>query len=49
MQVFLCELVSKFSFALPADGAPRTSFAGTLQPTMPNGQKGALVLVERVI
>ncbi|KAJ7355268.1 cytochrome P450 [Mycena albidolilacea] len=49
MQVFLCELVSKFSFALPTDGAPRASFAGTLQPTMPNGQKGALVVVERVI
>ncbi|KAJ7790713.1 cytochrome P450 [Mycena olivaceomarginata] len=41
MQLFLCELVGKFSFALPAEGAPRTKFAGLLQRTMPNGQKGA--------
>ncbi|KAJ7843795.1 cytochrome P450 [Mycena olivaceomarginata] len=48
MQLFLCELVGKFSFALPAEGAPRTKFAGLLQPTMPNGQKGAPVLIKRV-
>ncbi|KAJ7806801.1 cytochrome P450 [Mycena olivaceomarginata] len=49
MQVILSELVGKFSFALPVEGAPRTRFAGTLQPIMPNGQKGALVLIRRLM
>jgi hypothetical protein len=49
MQVILSELVGKFSFALPLEGAPRTRFAGTLQPIMPNGQKGALVLIRRLM
>ncbi|KAF8202631.1 cytochrome P450 [Mycena galopus ATCC 62051] len=48
MQVFLCELVGKFSFALPAEGPPRTRFAGTLQPAMLDDQKCALLLIERV-
>ncbi|KAJ7897582.1 cytochrome P450 [Mycena olivaceomarginata] len=48
MQLFLCELVGKFSFTLPAEGAPRTKFAGLLQPTMSNGQKGAPVVIKRV-
>jgi len=48
MQVFLCELVGKFSFALPADGPARTRWAATLLPIMCNGQKGAHLGIERI-
>lgn len=49
MQIFLCELVGKFSFELPAEGAARTCYAGLLQPTMANGKKGARLLIKHVV
>ncbi|KAJ7934335.1 cytochrome P450 [Mycena leptocephala] len=48
MQVFLCELVGKFSFSLPEDGGTRTCLAATLRPTLSNGQKGAQLFIERI-
>jgi hypothetical protein len=41
MQVFFCELVGRFSFALSEDDFIRTRFAGTLMPIMSDGQKAA--------
>ncbi|KAJ7904207.1 cytochrome P450 [Mycena leptocephala] len=41
MQVFFCELVGRFSFALPEDNSIRTRFAGTLMPITSDGQKAA--------
>jgi hypothetical protein len=49
MQVFLCELVGKFPFALPVEGPARIHFAGTLLPTMSHGQKGAPLVIHRVM
>ncbi|KAJ7926961.1 cytochrome P450 [Mycena leptocephala] len=40
MQVIFCELVGKFSFALPDHEPVRVRIANTLVPTMLNGQKG---------
>ncbi|KAK7008386.1 cytochrome P450 [Favolaschia claudopus] len=51
IQVFVSELVGKFKFSLPADDQSRTvcRYALTLQPTLPNGEKGALVSLKRVV
>ncbi|KAK7045313.1 cytochrome P450, partial [Favolaschia claudopus] len=51
MQVFISELVGKFEFSLPADDHSRTvcRYALTLQPTLRNGEKGALVALKRVM
>ncbi|KAJ7766025.1 cytochrome P450 [Mycena metata] len=48
MQVFICELVRQFSFALPEDDAVRIRLAFSLHPMMPNGQKGAPMIVSRI-
>ncbi|KAJ6516675.1 cytochrome P450 [Mycena vitilis] len=48
MQVFLCELVGKFVFTLPAEQPARTRFTTTLLPAMLNGQKGAPLCFERI-
>jgi len=49
MQVVICELVGKFSFILPDNDPVRVRLANTLQPTMSNGQKGALLWATRVL
>ncbi|KAJ7190727.1 cytochrome P450 [Mycena pura] len=49
MQVFLCELVGKFSFSLPKDYYPRVKIANLLLPTDSHGNKGALLEVKRVL
>jgi len=41
MQVFFCELVGRFSFALSEADLVRTRFSGTLMPIMSDGQKAA--------
>jgi len=48
MQIFICELVRRFSFALPEDDAVRIRLLGTLMPVMSNGQKGAPLVVSRL-
>jgi hypothetical protein len=48
MQVFICELVEIFSFALPQDSPVSIGFATGLLPIMLNGKKGAPLCVERV-
>jgi hypothetical protein len=48
MQVFICELVGKFSFALPKDSSTRARFATTLQPMMSDGEKGVILCVKRI-
>ncbi|KAJ7230142.1 cytochrome P450 [Mycena pura] len=49
MQVFLCELVGKFSFSLPADRSVKVKVAGTLLPTDAQGNKCAILCVDRII
>jgi len=49
MQVFLCELVGKFSFSLPVGYSPRVKIANLLLPTDSDGNKGALLDVKRVL
>ncbi|KAF8142227.1 cytochrome P450 [Mycena galopus ATCC 62051] len=49
MQVFLCELVGKFSFAPSPEGPVHAHFANTLMPALANGQKGALLLITRIV
>ncbi|KAK7008395.1 cytochrome P450 [Favolaschia claudopus] len=51
MQVFVSELVGKFEFSLPADDKSQTvcRYAFTLQPTLADGGKGALLAVKRVM
>jgi hypothetical protein len=49
MQVLTCELVGKFSFALPEDHDVRPRFAATLLPTGPNGEKTCPLYVTRVL
>ncbi|KAJ7187437.1 cytochrome P450 [Mycena pura] len=49
MQVFLCELVGKFSFSLPANYTPQVRIANLLLPTDAHGNKGALLEVKRVL
>ncbi|KAK7050649.1 cytochrome P450 [Favolaschia claudopus] len=48
MQVFICELVGKFRFSLPPEGVAGFRYGGTLLPTLPDGQKGALLEISRV-
>ncbi|KAJ7206615.1 cytochrome P450 [Mycena pura] len=48
MQVFLCELVGKFSFSLPAGHSAKVKFANTLLPTDAHGNKCALLCVDRI-
>ncbi|KAK7045258.1 cytochrome P450 [Favolaschia claudopus] len=50
MQVFISELVGKFEISLPTHDHSQTvpRYALTLQPTLPNGKKGALVALKRV-
>ncbi|KAJ7751106.1 cytochrome P450 [Mycena metata] len=49
MQVFLCELVRQFSFALPEHDTVRIRVAMGLNPVMSNGQKGAPFLVSPIL
>ncbi|KAJ6516676.1 cytochrome P450 [Mycena vitilis] len=49
MQVFLCQLVGKFTFSLPEGQSTNTRFANTLMPVMANGQKGAPLCVKPFI
>ncbi|KAJ7082294.1 cytochrome P450 [Mycena epipterygia] len=49
MQVIICELVGKFSFALSENDPVRTRFAATLLPTVRNGEKGAPLCITRVL
>ncbi|KAK6988619.1 cytochrome P450 [Favolaschia claudopus] len=49
LQVFICELVGKFEFTLPSLGITRARYGGTLFPTLPDGKKGAVLSVKRVI
>lgn len=49
MQVILCELVGKFSFALPENDPVRVRVANTLVPTMSNGQKGIPLNITRIL
>ncbi|KAJ7032949.1 cytochrome P450 [Mycena alexandri] len=49
MQVFLCELVGKFSFALSENDPVQTSFASTLLPTTVDGEKGAPMFITRIV
>ncbi|KAJ7662846.1 cytochrome P450 [Mycena polygramma] len=49
MQVFICELVGKFTFTLPEGQSVTTRIANTLLPTMANGQKGAPLCIKRIV
>ncbi|KAJ6557025.1 cytochrome P450 [Mycena vulgaris] len=49
MQVFICELVGKFSFTLPKDDPVRVRSTTVLSPAMSNGEKGAPLCVTRVL
>ncbi|KAJ7732225.1 cytochrome P450 [Mycena maculata] len=48
MQVVLCELVSKFLFALPEDSSVRKCLAFTLIPMISTGEKGTFLRVSRI-
>ncbi|KAK6988682.1 cytochrome P450 [Favolaschia claudopus] len=50
MQIFVCELVTKFEFSLPDEVHLRTTcqYAMTLQPMLPDGKKGAFLAIKRV-
>ncbi|KAJ7198990.1 cytochrome P450 [Mycena pura] len=49
IQVFLCELVGKFSFSLPADHSIEVRVATTLIPTDSQGKKCALLSVKHIL
>ncbi|KAJ7205225.1 cytochrome P450 [Mycena pura] len=49
MQVFLCELVGKVSFSLPAEHAVQVKIATTLMPTNARGEKCAFLCVKGVL
>ncbi|KAJ6548582.1 cytochrome P450, partial [Mycena capillaripes] len=49
MQVVLCELVGKFSFALPENDAVRVRTANGLVPITSNGQKGVPLRISRIV
>ncbi|KAJ7853217.1 cytochrome P450, partial [Mycena leptocephala] len=49
MQVFFCELIGKFSFALAKDDSVGPRFATTLFPIMSNGQKGVRLCITRIV
>ncbi|KAJ7158005.1 cytochrome P450 [Mycena crocata] len=48
MQVIICELVGKFSFALADEEPIRTCYANTLYPGFVSGKKGAPLRVTRI-
>jgi hypothetical protein len=48
MQVFLYEMVGKFSFSLPKDDPVRVGLAGTIFPMRSDGKKGAPICVKRL-
>lgn len=48
MQMVICKLLRRYSFALPADDEVRTCYAATLMPAMTDGDKGCPVLVSRL-
>ncbi|KAJ7864563.1 cytochrome P450 [Mycena leptocephala] len=49
MQVFVCELVGKFSFTLSENDPVHTVFATTLMPMLSDGQKGAPLCIKRIL
>ncbi|KAJ7113163.1 cytochrome P450 [Mycena epipterygia] len=49
MQVIICELVGKFSFALSENDPVRPRLANTLLPTVRSGEKGAPLCITRVL
>jgi hypothetical protein len=49
MQVFICELVGKFSFTPPEDDVIRPRFVTSLMPTLRDGKKGAPLCVKRIV
>ncbi|KAJ7847981.1 cytochrome P450, partial [Mycena leptocephala] len=49
MQVFICEVVGKFSLTLPGGHSVRPRYVTTLMPTMPDGTKGAPLCVKRIV
>ncbi|KAJ7220905.1 cytochrome P450 [Mycena pura] len=49
MQVFLCELVGRFSFSLPMDHFAEVRIANTLLPTDAQGGKRALLCVKHIL
>ncbi|KAK7002333.1 cytochrome P450 [Favolaschia claudopus] len=49
MQVILCELLSKFSFTLPAGHFHRIRFVGVLQPLDEKGDKRLSLCVKRIL
>ncbi|KAJ7928375.1 cytochrome P450 [Mycena leptocephala] len=49
MQVFICELVGKFSFTPPEDDVIRPRFVASLMPTLRDGKKGAPLCVKRIV
>ncbi|KAJ7910383.1 cytochrome P450 [Mycena leptocephala] len=49
MQVFICELVGKFSFTPPEDDVVRPRFVATMMPTLRDGKKGAPLFVKRIV
>ncbi|KAJ7927009.1 hypothetical protein B0H13DRAFT_1971764 [Mycena leptocephala] len=49
MQVFICEVVGKFSLTLPEGHSICPRFVTTLMPTMPDGTKGALLSIKRSV
>ncbi|KAJ7113165.1 cytochrome P450 [Mycena epipterygia] len=49
MQVIICELVGKFSFALSEKDPVRPRLANTLLPTVRSGEKGSPLCITRVL
>jgi hypothetical protein len=49
MQVIICELVGKFSFALPENDRVRTRLANTLLPTVSSWEKAAPLCITRIL
>ncbi|KAJ7107696.1 cytochrome P450 [Mycena epipterygia] len=49
MQVIICELVGKFSFALSEKDPVRPCLAGTLMPAVRSGEKSAPLCITRVL
>ncbi|KAJ7190798.1 cytochrome P450, partial [Mycena pura] len=49
MQVFLCELVGKFLFSLPANSSAAARIAGSLFPSDSQGNKRALLCVRHIL
>ncbi|KAF7328879.1 Cytochrome P450 [Mycena venus] len=50
IQVLLCELIGKLSFTLPADSdnVVRAKCVGLLTPTLPSGEKGLMLRVNKI-